>query len=140
MFDTDLNSHEVLWQTINSLTAETNYIWNITKYYKIFGSKIITAEYAILRWFLYKLLKCIHDKTFLNFSHKLFCVFYHNVVKILQNTIWQSFDFRDRTKTFDYKALSICVFSFYCHCAAGSHKTLQTQCAMTLKRYLQKIC
>ena len=92
----------------------------------------------VLRWCLYKLLKCIHDKTFLNFSHKLFCVFYHNVVKILQNTIWQSFDFRDRIKTFDYKALSICIFSFYCHRAAGSHKTLQTKCAMTLKKIFTK--
>ena len=51
----------------------------------------------------------------------------------MQNTLWQSFDFRDTTKTFDYNALSICVFSFYCHCAAGLHKTLLSKYAMTLK-------
>ena len=87
-----------------------------------------------MRWCLYKLLKWIHDKTFQNFTHKRLCVFHHHVLWILQNTLWQSFDFRDRTKAFDYKALSICVFSFYCHCAVGLHKTLDTKYAMTLKR------
>ena len=41
-------------------------------------------------------------------------------------------------KTFDYKALSICVFSFYCHCAAGLHKTSLSKYAITLRRNIYK--